>query len=128
DRVHVVAPTDVHLLAAAHEPEAAPVVDPAEVAGAHEPVVGERGAGRLGVLPVAAHHGGGAEAHCADSTGGYVGVVLVDQAQLDRGVRTADAHDRVLFGVVVRRAEPDAGFGARVPGREGGAEAPTRLL
>ena len=44
DRVDVVAAADVHLLAATDEAEPAVVVDPAEVAGAHEAVGGERGA------------------------------------------------------------------------------------
>ena len=66
DRVHVVAAAHVHLLAAADEAQPAAIVDPAEVAGAHEAVGGERGAGLLGIAPVARHDGGGAQAHLAD--------------------------------------------------------------
>ena len=115
-------------LRAADEAEPAAVVDPAEVAGAHEAVRRERGPRRLGIAPVAAHDGGGPQAHHADLARRHRAVVLVEQPELDGGVRASDAHDRVLLGVVERGAEPDAGFGARVAGHERGAEAASRLL
>ena len=43
-------------------------------------------------------------------------------------MRTPDADDRVLVGIVERGAEPDAGFGARVARREARAEPAARLL
>ena len=128
DRVDVVAAADVHLLAPADEPQTAAVVDPAEVAGAHEAVGRERGARLLGVAPVARHDGGGAQAHLADVGAGDGIARLVAQRDLDARVRPAHADDRVLVGIVERGAEPDAGFGARVAGGEARAEAAARFL
>ena len=66
DRIHVVTAPYVHLLAPAHESQPATIVDPTEVAGAHEAVGGEGRTGLLGIAPVAGHDGGGAQADLAD--------------------------------------------------------------
>src|SRR5215207_7381665 len=114
DRVHVVPTTDVHLLRATDEPQASQVVNPAEIAGAHEPVGGEDRPGGVGVAPVPGHHGGGAQAHLADLACRDRPVVVVEHGEVDSGVGPADADDGVLLGVVERGAETDARFGARI--------------
>ena len=67
--VHVVAAPDEHLLGPAHQVEPSPVVQVAEVAGAHRAVGPERGGGRHGVTVVAGHDGGGPQAHLTDVAG-----------------------------------------------------------
>ena len=126
--IHVVTAAYVHLLAAPDEPEPAAVVDPTEIAGAHEAVGGERGGGLLGVVPVARHHRVGAQAHLADLARRDRAILGVEHAELDARVRAPDAHDCILFGIVERGAEADAGFGARITRREQRAEAAARLL
>ena len=87
--IHVVAAADVHLLAAPDEAQPAAVVDPAEVAGAHEAVGGERGPRLFGIAPVARHDGGGAQAHLADLGAGDRLAVAVAERELDARVRAA---------------------------------------
>ena len=93
DRVHVVPAAHVHLLAPADEAEPALVVDPTEVAGAHETVGGERGRGLFGIAPVARHDRGGAQAHFAHVSLGHRLVVGVEQRQARRW-RAADRRSR----------------------------------
>ena len=82
----------------------------------------------LGIVPVARHHRGRAQAHLADLARRDRRVVGVAHASSTLAMRTADADDRVFVGIVERGAEPDAGLGARVARRELRAEAAARFL
>ena len=129
DGVHVVPAAHVHLLAAADEPQAALVVDPTEVAGAHEPVGGERGARSArdrASSPTSPRGSAGRPRRPRRAARGWSSAST--QRELDARVRAPDADDRVLVGVVERGAEPDAGLGARVARREPRAEPAARFL
>jgi hypothetical protein len=106
--VHVVAAAHVHLFRSPGETQATRAVDPSEVTGADEAVVGQRLGSEPGCAPIPVHHRRRPQAHLADPGDD------VAQLEVDPGMRAAHRN----LGVVRRRieggADADPGFGARV--------------
>src|SRR5580704_2084328 len=68
DRVHVLAPTDHHVLGPVHDVHESVLVDPGDVAGV-EPALREGRRRGLGLVPVAAHHVGAFDPQLAGDRG-----------------------------------------------------------